>query len=80
MIRKGRAAVGKPKRGQRFVSIKSQWSEGSPIQAWDELWKRILRDVVSKGNPGVELPDTAIPGRGEIGVEISGGSEKSSLA
>ena len=56
------------------------WRNGQRAAAWDELWKRILRDVVSEGNPGVELPDTAIPGRGEIGVEISGGSEKSSLA
>ena len=28
------------------MRIKSQWSEAFRIQAWDDLWRRILSDLV----------------------------------
>jgi len=65
---------------QKGFTIQANWKYGPRITAWEELWRLILRDVVSKGNPGVELPDTAIPDRGESDVEISGDSTRGSLA
>jgi hypothetical protein len=65
---------------QKGFTIQANWKYGPRIPAWEELWRQILRDVVNKGNPGVELPDTVIPDRGESDVEISGDSTRGSLA
>ena len=70
----------KGRRSSQPMTTSVNWRNGQRAAAWEELWRRILRDVASSCDLGTDLSTTAVPEGGEGGGEISGESERGTFA